>query len=261
MRLHFREYGRGAPLVILHGLFGCLDNWQSISRRLAARFRVFALDQRNHGHSPHSPEMNYDVMAGDLRDFMVARAIAGAHVLGHSMGGKTAMQFALSFPVMTGRLIVVDIAPRAYEPAHGEILEALLSLDPRSFRTRKEAEAALAPTVPGLSERRFLLKNLARDSAGAFHWKLNLQHILANYPALNAAVRGSIAFPGPTLFVQGERSDYIGDRDLPLIHGLFPRAEVRTLPGAGHWVHTDAPEAFTGLVESFLPPFAAGAVC
>ena len=168
MQLHFRSYGDGEPLIILHGLFGSLDNWHSMSVKLAAPFQVFAVDQRNHGASPHSPEMSYPIMADDLEEFLQSQGLARAYVMGHSMGGKTAMQFALRYPHRVERLVVVDIAPRVYSPLHARILEALLALDLASFKTRKQVEDALASAIPELGTRQFLLKNLTRGAEGHF---------------------------------------------------------------------------------------------
>jgi len=252
MQLHFHESGQGPPLLILHGLFGSLDNWAAIAKKLAETFRIFAIDQRNHGQSPHAPEMDYRLMATDLAEFMHARGLQRAAVLGHSMGGKTAMQFALSYPAHVTSLIVVDIAPRVYLPSHIPIFEALRALNLEQFQNRVEAEAALAPALPDLVLRRFLLKNLTRDSNGAFHWKLGLEEIYENYESLLQVPKGESAYEGPTLFVRGERSSYLNDVDLPAIHKLFPRAQLKTIPRAGHWLHTENPDDFLETVTSFL---------
>jgi esterase len=251
VRLHCREYGQGDPLVILHGLCGSLDNWHAISRRLASRHHVFAVDQRNHGQSPHGEEMNYVRMAEDLRQLFCERSMGPALVMGHSMGGKTAMQFALDFSEKVAGLIVVDIAPRAYEPVHGQVLASLLSVDLNSFPTRKAVEAAMAAAVPEPLMRGFLLKNLIRDQAGAFRWRLNLQNILQNYSLLNAAIESNRPFQRPALFIRGGRSDFIQDRDEAAIRGLFPGAEICTICEAGHWVQADAPDALVECVERF----------
>ena len=252
MHLHFHEYGHGTPVVILHGLFGSLANWQTISRGLAARFRVLAVDQRNHGRSPHCPEMTYRLMADDMREFLDARGLSATHLLGHSMGGKTAMQFALSFPERVTRLVVADIAPRAYGSAHDRILHALLSLNLKLFRNRGDVEAALAPKVPDLGVRRFLLKNLARRMDGAFHWRASLENILHNCPALESAIDSSRPFEKPALFLRGARSDHIRNDDSADIHRLFPRARIVTITDAGHWIQADAPDACLEAVEDFL---------
>lgn len=252
MQLHFQTVGTGFPLLILHGLFGSLDNWQPISRKLGGHFQVFALDLRNHGRSPHSDDFNYAVMADDLREFMEQRRLPRVHVLGHSMGGKAAMHFALLHPMLVGRLVVVDIAPRAYAPAHLALFEAMLALDLGSFRERHEIDAALASAVPENAVRQFLLKNVGRDEAGAFRWKLNLPAIYRNYPGLNEAIKPVREFTGPTLFLKGERSDYIGDMDVTLITRLFPKAQITPISQSGHWVHADQPEKLTEMVVRFI---------
>jgi pimeloyl-ACP methyl ester carboxylesterase len=252
MRLHFQEFGQGASLIILHGLFGSLDNWATIGRQLAGHFHVFTVDQRNHGHSPHSPEMNYSVMADDLDEFMQRHRLASASVLGHSLGGKTAMQFALLYPGKVEKLLVADISPQAYPPAHEPIFNALLALDLKSFQTRQQIEKALAPLIPEPDIRRFLLKNVTRGHENMFHWKLNLRDILRNYSRLNEAVNADRHFDRPALFIRGGKSDYISEQDLPAIRRLFPHAEIRTIPDAGHWVQADAPGTLVRLVLDFF---------
>src|SRR5882672_12290911 len=252
MHLHFRSYGQGPQLIILHGLFGSLDNWHAMSERLSSRFQVFAVDQRNHGQSPHSSEMDYKLMARDLAEFMQTHHLAEAHILGHSMGGKTAMQFAFLYPGYVRRLVVVDIAPRAYAPRHKQILEAMLSLGLAHFTDRKQIEKALEPQIPELALRRFLIKSVARLPSGGFGWKLNLAGINNNYEKLNAELTWDQVFDKPTLFIRGEKSDYIRESDVALIQRLFRAAEFRTIKGAGHWVHADAPEVFVSVVLDFL---------
>ena len=252
MQLHFRSYGAGSPLVILHGLFGSLENWHTISARLGAHFQMFALDLRNHGQSPHSTAMDYTVMADDLREFLEQHDLKRADILGHSMGGKVAMEFAALYPDRVHRLIIVDIAPKAYPPSHRQILDALLSLDLARFDDRREIETALQPQIPDLALRRFLLKSLTRLPNGAFAWKLNLPAINHNYPKLNAALNWSPPIQKPTLFIRGAKSDYIQDTDQELIHRLFTNAEIRTIENAGHWVHAEAPEPFLKILQDFL---------
>ena len=254
VRLHFREYGRGEPLVILHGLCGSLDNWHTVSRGLAARFHVLAVDQRNHGHSPHHEEMSYARMAEDLCEFFDEQSIANAPVMGHSMGGKTAMQFAFHFPEKISRLIVVDIAPRAYQPVHAAALQALLAVDLKSCPTREAVGAAVAAAVPEPPVRQFLLKNLARDSGGVFRWKLNLRSILKNYSLLNSAIDPPRPSQTPALFIRGGRSDFIQEQDFAAIRRCFPHSKMCTIAEAGHWVQAEAPEALVACVEQFLNP-------
>jgi len=252
MKLHFRTFGEGPPLLVLHGLLGSLENWQTLSRKLGEHFKVFAVDLRNHGQSPHSSEFGYEVMVHDLHEFMRAQELASAHLLGHSMGGKTAMHFALLHPARVDKLVVVDMAPRAYAPRHTALLQALLALDLKEFRQRGQIDTALADAVPEAELRRFLLMNARRDATGAFRWKVNLRSIWDNYQRLNVALETREQFSKPALFIRGGKSDYIRDADLELIHRIFPRAEVCTVPGAGHWVHADAPEAACGAVAEFL---------
>ena len=252
MRINFKTYGSGPPLLILHGLFGSLDNWHSLSRRLAAHYRVLALDQRNHGGSPHSTEMDYRLMARDVSEFIEAQSLGQAHVLGHSMGGKTAMELALNYPEKVDRLVVVDIAPRAYLPDHQQLLAAALSLDLAAYQERGQLDEALAPSVPDRTVRQFLLKSVTRDAAGAFRWKLNLCDISRNYERLCEALPAGRVFEHPALFVRGGRSSYMRDEDWEPLRHLFPKAELQTIPQAGHWLHAEAPEAFLHVVMEFL---------
>jgi pimeloyl-ACP methyl ester carboxylesterase len=252
MQLHFKESGQGRAVILLHGLLGSADNWHPIALRLAESFHVYALDQRNHGQSPHSDETDYPLMAGDVDEFMALRGLETAMVIGHSMGGKTAMQFALQFPKRVEKLIVVDMAPRADAPKYEKILAAQLALDLKSFSTRQQIEDALTPEIPDLVLRRFLLKNLGRSSTGEFLWKINLRGIADNYGRLREPVSAPTPFARPALFIRGGRSDYIGRADEPLIRERFPQAVIETIPDAGHWVHADAPEAFLRLVLGFL---------
>jgi esterase len=252
MQLHFKEFGRGKPLILLHGLFGSSDNWLGIAPKLAEKFQVLAPDLRNHGQSPHSDEMNYALMAGDVAEFLGARNLESANVLGHSLGGKVAMQFALQFSARVEKLIVVDMAPRAYAPEHDEIFAALLALNLENFSSRTEMEIALAENVPSLNLRRFLLKNLRRNAGGKFFWKMNLRGLFENYPKLGEAIPSAKPFEKPALFLRAGKSDYVRESDFARIHELFPRAEIQTIAGAGHWLHADAPGEFTSHVLKFL---------
>lgn len=252
MNLVYQAYGAGEPLIILHGLFGARDNWHTLSRKLGERYHVFAVDQRNHGNSPHSDRFDYDVMAEDLHAFVEQHGLQRVNVMGHSMGGKTAMQFALRYPAYLARLIVVDIAPKAYPAHHDEIFDAMCALDLAALHTRQELDAALAPRVPDAATRQLIMKNVTRDEHGAFAWKLNLDAIQQNYDAILGNIAGDGPFLKPTLFVRGERSNYVQDGDEPAIRKLFPNAEIVTVPGAGHWVHADKPAEFLRIVQHFL---------
>lgn len=252
MNLHFRTLGEGPPLILLHGLLGSLDNWLPPGRMFAARFKVFALDQRNHGMSPHSAEFGYGLMARDLHGFMHTHGLASAHLLGHSMGGKTAMQFALLHPEQVVKLVVVDMSPRAYPPTHEETLEFLQALDLKAFSRREQIEVALVASVPDARLRGFFLKNVRREATGEFRWKVNLPAIRKNYGPLCAALDAERPFLKPALFIRGGKSPYLSERDLALIRRLFPQAQMRAIPGAGHWVHADAPHEFARIVLEFL---------
>jgi esterase len=252
MKLHFKELGRGEPLVLLHGLFGSADNWFGVAPKLAEKFHILMPDLRNHGHSPHRSEMNYPLMAADLEKFFAAQSIKSAHVLGHSMGGKVAMQLALDFPARVKKLVVVDVAPRAYAPMHDHLFDALLALELTSFQTRQQIEDVLAPEIPSLNLRRFLLKNLGRDEHGKFIWKMNLRGVADNYPHLGRVISAGKPNAGPALFIRGGRADYISAADEVEIRRLFSAAEIETIAEAGHWVPADAPEEFVRLVLDFL---------
>lgn len=252
MLLNYRIYGEGEPVVILHGLFGTLENWNTQSRILSEKYRVVAVDLRNHGMSPHSDDFDYDVMVDDLCQLYDHLGLVSASCIGHSMGGKTAMNLALSHPEMVKRLMVVDIAPRAYRPGHQAIFEALLRLDLSAHSSRTSVSEALTLAVPDVAIRNFLLKNLVRDEVGRWRWKMNLAGIYRNYQKLNSAITSTRQYTGKTVFVRGGRSNYIRDEDMEEVRSLFPEAELLTVERAGHWVHAEAPEEFSVLVRDFL---------
>jgi pimeloyl-ACP methyl ester carboxylesterase len=252
MQLHYKETGQGRAVILLHGLFGSADNWHPVALRLMEQFHVFALDQRNHGQSPHDPAMNYQLMAADVDEFMAAHGLETALVVGHSMGGKTAMQLALQHPGRVEKLVVADMAPRAYAPVYEGIFTALLTLKLGDFQSRQEIENALAPEIPDLVLRRFLLKNLGRDADGKFKWKINLRGLSLNYLRLCEPLATSTPYAGPTLFIRGGKSDYIRPEDEAQICDLFPNSQIQTIAPAGHWLHADATEDFVRLVREFL---------
>jgi esterase len=251
MILHYQEYGTGQPLIILHGLLGSLDNWHTLSRTFAESYRVITVDQRNHGRSPHSDIFTYDAMAEDLSELLDHLNIPSAFVLGHSMGGKTAMQFALRYPGRVDKLIVVDIAPREYPPLHDELLDALTTIDLKTKTSRQQVDAELAQRIPDISERQFLMKNLARDAAGAFTWKPNLEAIRNNYHEIARVVKSELPYKGPALFVKANRVHYVLDSDVPMIESLFPDAQIVGVD-SGHWIHAEAPTIFADFVMRFL---------
>ena len=252
MIMHHREWGTGPPLIILHGLFGSADNWQSVALALRDAFRVFAVDQRDHGRSFHSDGITYTAMADDLARFMDAHALESAHLLGHSMGGKTAMQFAVTHPARVTSLIVVDVAPKTYPPRYIELAEAMLDIDPGRYRSRTEVDEALSAQVPNAKVRQFFLKNLARDDSRRLYWRANLPVLCRDYARVFSGLDTEGTCDRPALFVKGGKSGYLSDADWPLLRRLFPNAVVREIPAAGHWVHADCPDAFVEAVREFL---------
>ncbi len=244
--------GQGAPLIILHGLFGSGRNWGSIARALGDLREVHALDLRNHGASPWSEAMDYQLMAEDVAGYMAARGWDGADILGHSMGGKTAMQLALTQPERVRRLVVVDIAPVSYiRESFPEYIDAMRRVDLGRISRRAEVDALLAPTIHDPSLRAFLLQNLVSEH-GRFHWRLNLAGIAPNLPAIIAFPNHHDPFGGPTTFLAGERSDYIRPRDEEAMRRLFPHSKLIEIGQSGHWPHAEQPERFLHLVRHAL---------
>ncbi len=251
MELNFKQFGQGEPLIILHGLFGTLDNWQTIAKQLAEDYTVFIVDQRNHGKSPHHPDFNYRILAEDLLEFMEQNWMYKAHLLGHSMGGKTVMQFALEYPDMVDKLIVVDIGPKTYKGGHQAIFDALFSLDLEQLGNRNQADEALAKGIDSFAVRQFLLKNLKRRKEGGYEWKMNLEAIHNHYQEILDNVEGDTV-DVPTLFINGGKSDYIIPGDEEAFKAYFPESEIKTVPDAGHWVHAEKPKELLDLVQDFL---------
>jgi esterase len=252
MELYSRIDGSGFPVVILHGLLGSSENWRTVSKRLSRTYRIYSVDLRNHGQSPHSETMTYPVMADDLRQFFERNGISEAHLVGHSLGGKVAMQVAINNPDRVKKLVVVDIAPRAYPPSQRSILTALQRLELQNFSSFGEIDAALASAVPEIAIRQFLMKNIARVPNTGFHWRIDLASIAKNYHDLTKAIIPERKYDKPALFVRGGRSDYIQDTDLSSIRTIFPRAEFMTIATAGHWVHAEATDEFLRVLTAFL---------
>lgn len=254
MIINFKKYGDGKEIiVILHGLLGSLDNWHSVATELSKKFSVFTLDVRNHGKSPHSEEFNYEVMSDDLFHFFQEQNIISANLIGHSMGGKITMQFALSHSEKVQKLIVVDMSPKASTSTiHEELLNVLINFSIQNIYSRKEADEILAKQIPDFAIRQFLLKNLSRDESGNFIWKMNLPIIYKQYPNIAKEIKSVQPFPKPTLFIRGEKSSYIEENDVEAIKKLFSDVEILTIPKAGHWIHADAPKEFVTVVEKFI---------
>lgn len=253
MKLNYKELGdSGQPLIILHGLFGSSDNWMTIGRKLSEKFKVYLVDQRNHGDSPHDAVHNYEVMASDLKEFIETNKIQNPHIIGHSMGGKTAMYFAVEHPDLFDKLVIVDIAPKAYPVHHDSILEGLCSLNLDELESRSDADKQLSEYVPEKGVRQFLLKNLTRNENKKFEWKINLSVLEKNIEVVGKGLEKKLATEKDVLFIGGKNSNYIKPEDHITINNFFPNARVTMVEGAGHWIHAEKPEEFLNLITNFL---------
>jgi len=251
MKLFFRQQGHGKPLIILHGLLGSSDNWHSLGKLFAETFSVYMVDQRNHGQSPHSDQFNYKVLTEDLEKFIKENKIENPHLIGHSMGGKTAMNFAVKNPTGVDKVVVVDIVPKKYVVRHDRLIEGMKAIPLEEITSRAQAEVALAGYEPDPAVRQFLLKNLSRNNEGKFVWKVNLPAIDQHLQETGEAMIYQGVFDGPTLFVKGKKSDYYTEGDELLIKKIFPQAQIATLD-TGHWVQAEKPQEFSQLVLQFL---------
>jgi esterase len=257
MQLHFRKLGSGPPLIILHGLYGSGDNWYPIGRALSRQFTVYLIDQRNHGLSPHDPVFNYEVMTLDLFEFYSDRSLEKASIIGHSMGGKVAMNFAFQYPAKVEKLIIIDIALRSYlySPQiadHQKIIEALSSLDIIHVSSRAEIDTQLAHKIPQPPLRQFLLKNLKRKENNGFYWGLNILALQDNMTELLQKVdSGDSPFKGPVLVVSGKNSGYINQVDRIEFSKVFPDPRFEEF-NTGHWVHSEQPDTLINLFLEFL---------
>lgn len=252
MILHSESAGAGEPVVILHGLMGSCENWRGVRAALADRYRVLCLDLPNHGRSPQAERFDLRSIGDDVIETLSALGVEAFAVIGHSLGGKAAMQLASDRAERLRGLVVVDISPRAIQPAHLFVLRACQQVDLAAATRRSELDEALARFLPQPSTRDFLLKNVVRDKDGRFAWRVPLQLLIDNYRAVSDAPPLVAPFAGPTLFVAGETSPFRLRADETLIRGWFPAARFVTIPGAGHMVHADRPEAFVTEVRAFL---------
>ena len=251
MKLFFRQSGAGAPLIILHGLFGSSDNWYTLAKLFSARYTVFLIDQRNHGQSPHSDEFNYKLLTEDLQEFIEEHKLQRPSIIGHSMGGKTAMNYAVRHGENIDKLIIVDIVPKRYPVHHDQILEGLMAVTAANLNSRNDADRVLSEFVPEPDVRQFLLKNLSRKSTGGFEWKINVEAINNNIEAMGEGMVYPGTYNSPALFIKGAKSDYYAAGDEALIKAIFPRATFATLD-TGHWVQAENPEDFGKLVLDYL---------
>lgn len=252
MKLHYNKTGNGPALVILHGLLGSGDNWMTLAKKWSENFTVYMVDQRNHGQSAHSQDFSFDLMAEDLAELINDEGIEQFDLIGHSMGGKTAMTFANKYPSLIRKMIIVDIGPKAYPPHHNSIFEGLRSVDFSVQKSRKAVESALSNHIPQIGVRQFLMKNLYWKVKGEeLAWRFNLPVLYDKYEEVIGSLQAD-EISLPTLFIRGELSGYIQDKDAEKLKQQFPNSELITINGAGHWVHAEKPKEFDEAVSDFL---------
>ncbi len=252
MKLFYRKQGKGRNVIILHGLFGSSDNWMSVAKMLANEYTVWLIDQRNHGQSPHADEFSYEAMARDLNDFIEEHNIRDPYLIGHSMGGKTVIEFLISRHTMLPGAIIADIGPKFYPVHHQQILEGLNAIDMSNVKSRKDIEDQLKTYISDFGIRAFLLKNVKRTEAGNYEWMINLPVITRDIENVGKGYSDKHVYMGEVLFVRGGKSDYIKDEDFDLIKRIFPKAELETIEKAGHWLHAEQPEEFVELVKKYF---------
>ncbi len=249
--LHFKQQGTGKDIILIHGLFGSLENLNMIAKDLKDNYRVTNIDVRNHGLSFHDESMDYEELAQDVVNLMMELNIEQASILGHSMGGKIAMQIALEHNVKVDNLIVADISPVAYPPHHDHIIKGLQDIDLTHVSSRKDADSQLAQSVDNIGVRQFLLRNLSAKD-GKFSFKCNLNNIEKSYSQIMKAYQGQQQFSGKTLFIKGGESNYITAEHRQIINRLFPNSRAKIIQGAGHWLHAEKTIAFNKIVNDFL---------
>ena len=254
MKLHYKQISQdGQPLVILHGVFGSLDNWATVSKAITdAGYAVYLVDQRNHGRSPHSDEFTYEAMAADLAEFIEDHGVENPVLVGHSMGGKTVMQYAETFPGTYDKLVIVDIGPKAYPPHHQELISGLNALSVDEIESRQQADTLFSAYEPNLGVRQFLLKNLYRTDAGTFGWRFNLPVLTELQANVGTEIPRLRTVTEPTLFIRGAASGYLRDEDWEDILAMFPQARLVTIPKSGHWVQAEQPKLFVKALTTFL---------
>jgi esterase len=253
MLLHSNILGKGQPFIILHGFLGMSDNWKTLGKKFSEKgFEVHLIDQRNHGRSFHDNTFNYEILIQDLKEYCDAYQLEDIVLLGHSMGGKTAMLFTTTFPNMISKLIVADISPRYYPVHHDAILEGLDALDFNSIKTRKEADTVLSNYIQDFGIRQFLLKNVYWEDKSKLGLRINLKVLKDNVEEVGEALPSSLIFKGYALFLHGDKSEYIRADDEALIKLQFPKAKIETISNAGHWLHAENPKEFFNHVMQFV---------
>lgn len=254
MLLNFKKIGEtGKPLIILHGVFGFLDNWLTIGKTISELgYQVYLVDQRNHGRSPHDGGLDYTTFANDLKEFLDQQKIVNPILLGHSMGGKTVMEYAVTFPGTYEKLVIADIGPKAYPIHHTKILKGLNAVPINEIESRQQADDVLAGYEPLLPVRQFLLKNLYRKEEGGFGWRFNLPLLSSEMANVGREIVSEQPVEVPVLFMRGDQSDYILDQDWDGILKIFPQAQLVTIENSGHWIQAEQPKAFVKSLSDFL---------
>lgn len=250
--LHSTIKGEGIPLLILHGYFGMSDNWKSLGSQFSENYQVHLIDQRNHGRSFHEDEFNYEVLVEDLNSYIQFHQLEKVYLIGHSMGGKTAMLFAVTYPQLVDKLIIVDISPRMYQPHHNAILAGLNSIDFSIQNTRTLVDKKLAELIPEFGVRQFLLKNVYWKEKGQLDYRFNLESLTENNPEIGDALPPYTVFENETLFLKGAKSDYITQNEEPIIAAHFVNSKIVEIKNAGHWLHAENPKQFYEEVCVFL---------
>lgn len=253
MKLFYRKYGEGQPMIIMHGLFGQSDNWNSLAKHFGEQgLEVYTVDLRNHGLSPHSDEWTYKAMSDDIHELIMDLKLEKVILLGHSMGGKVAMQYAIDEPGKIDKMIVADMSPRHYPLHHEAVIQGLNAVKFEEMKTRKEVEEVLSQFIVDHGTKQFLLKNIYWKENGQLDWRFNLKVITEQIKNVGEATPTDSTSEVPSLFIKGERSNYVQEEDEKLIAHIFPRSMFETIADAGHWIHAEKPKEFFECVMRFL---------
>ena len=253
MKLHSNIFGEGIPFIVLHGFLGMGDNWKTLAKKISEQgYQMLLIDQRNHGRSPHSDDFSYELMASDLLEYCNDHHLKDVILLGHSMGGKTAMLFAVNHPEVIRKLIIADIGPKYYPLHHQDILDGLSSLDFDVLKSRSEVDTALGEYVKDPGVRMFLMKNLFWEEKGRLGLRMNLESLVQNSSEIGVELADNYKYTGDTLFMKGDKSNYILEDDEHRIKSQFPLAQIREISNSGHWLHAENPTEFYSILLEFI---------